>query len=60
MMLFDLEITTSLGNGLCNVARSEVNFPNKVNTFPASPYHRPSSGIVNQKSRSSVAQSEIH
>ena len=56
MMFFDLEITTSPGNGLYNVARSEVDLKKKVIT---SPYHRPSSGFVNQKS-SSVARSEIY
>ena len=29
MMFFDLEITTSLGIGLCNVARSEVDLRKK-------------------------------
>ena len=59
MMFFDLEITTSPGNGIYNVAQSEVDLKKKVITSPASPYHRPSSGFVNQKS-SSVARSEIY
>ena len=58
-MFFDLEITTSPGNDLCNVARSKADPKKKVITSPASSHHRPSSGIVNQKS-SSVAQSEVH
>ena len=62
MMFFDLEITTSPGNGLCNVARSEVDLQKqkkKVITSPATPNHRSSSDIVNQK-LSFVAPSEIH
>ena len=59
MMFFNLEITTSPGNGLYNVAHSEIDLKKKVITSPASPYHRPSSGFVNQKS-SSVARSEVH
>ena len=54
MMFFDLEINTSLGNGSYNVAHSEVNLKKKVITSPASPYHCPPSGFVNQK-LSSVA-----
>ena len=56
MMFFDLEITTSPGNGLCNIARREVDLQKKA---ISSPHNRPSSGIVNQKS-SSVARSEVH
>ena len=59
MMFFDLEITTSPGNGIYNVARSEVDLIEKVTSSLASPYHRPSSSFVNQKS-SSVARSEIY
>ena len=57
--VFDLEITTSPGNDLCNVAQSEVDLnKKKVITSAAFPNHRPSSGIVNQKS-SSVARSGV-
>ena len=61
VMFFDLEIITSPGNDLCNVARSEVDLQKKkeITTFPASPHHCPSSGIVSQKS-SSVSRSENH
>ena len=59
-MFFDLEITTSPGNDLYNVARSEVDHQKEtVITSPVSPHHRPSSGFVNQK-LSSGARSEIH
>ena len=56
--VFDLEITISTGNGLSNVARSEVDHRKNVITSPASPYHRPSSGIINQKS-SPMARSGV-
>ena len=55
---FDLEITTSPDNGLCNAARDEVDLQKKVITSSASPHHRSSSGIVNQKS-SSVTRSGV-
>ena len=44
MMFFDLEITTSPGNDLCNVAPSEVDLrkKEKLLTSPASPHHRSS------------------
>ena len=49
IMFFNLDITTSPGNGLCNVACSKVNLKKKVITSPASPHHHLSSGIINQK-----------
>ena len=56
--VFDLEIT-SPGNGLYNVSQCKVNLhTKKFITSPASLHHRPSSGIVNQKS-SSVARTKV-
>ena len=59
MMFFNLEITTSLSNGLCNATKARSISKKKIIISPASPHHCPSIGIVKQKS-SSVAQSEIH
>ena len=56
--VFDLEITTSLGNDLCNVAQSEHDLKKKGHYLPSFSRHRPSSGIVSQKS-SAMARSGV-
>ena len=53
---FDLDITTSSGKDLCNVARSEIYLQKKmVITSPASPHHR----SYESKSSSVVARSGV-